>query len=38
MPKVGTKTFAYTKKGKQKAKAHAKKTGKKVKKAKNVGY
>ena len=38
MPKVGTKKFPYTKKGKQKAKAYAKKTGKKVKKAKKIGY
>ena len=36
MPKVGSKKFAYTEKGKKAAKAHAKKTGKKVKKAK--GY
>ena len=31
MPKVGNKKFAYTKKGKAKAKAYAKKTGKKMK-------
>lgn len=31
MPKVGKKTFAYTAEGKKKAKAYAKKTGKKVK-------
>jgi len=31
MPKVGTKKFAYNKKGKKAAKAYAKKTGKKVK-------
>jgi hypothetical protein len=30
MPKVGKKKFAYTKAGKKKAKAYAKKTGKKV--------
>ena len=30
MPKVGTKKFAYTAKGKANAKAYAKKTGKKV--------
>ena len=30
MPIVGKKKFAYTPKGKAKAKAHAKKTGKKV--------
>jgi hypothetical protein len=36
MPKVGTKKFAYTPKGKKAAKAFAKKSGKKVKKAK--GY
>ena len=38
MPKVGTKKFAYTEKGKKAAKKYAKKTGKKLKKAKNVGY
>lgn len=31
MPTVGGKKFAYTAKGKKAAKAHAKKTGKKVK-------
>jgi|TARA_R100000306_G_scaffold19445_1_gene23600 hypothetical protein len=31
MPKVGKKKFPYTAKGKKAAKAHAKKTGKKVK-------
>ena len=36
MPKVGSKKFAYTAKGKKAAKAYAKKTGKKEKKAK--GY
>ena len=36
MPMVGKKKFPYTDKGKAKAKAAAKKTGKKVKKAK--GY
>jgi hypothetical protein len=30
MPKVGKKTFSYSKKGKKAAKAHAKRTGKKV--------
>jgi len=30
MPKVGTKKFAYTTKGKAAAKAYAKKTGKKM--------
>jgi len=30
MPKVGTKKFDYSKKGKEKAKAYSKKTGKKV--------
>ena len=33
MPKVGGKKFSYTPKGKKAAKAYAKKTGKKVKKA-----
>tara|TARA_R110000824_G_scaffold19467_9_gene75322 strand:- start:1829 stop:1933 length:105 start_codon:yes stop_codon:yes gene_type:complete len=32
MPKVGKKKFDYTAKGKKKAKAYAKKTGKKIKK------
>ena len=36
MPKVGRKKFSYNKAGKRAAKAYAKKTGKKVKKAK--GY
>jgi len=36
MPMVGKKKFAYTTKGKAKAKAAAKRTGKKVKKMK--GY
>jgi|TARA_R110002012_G_C11417452_1_gene587808 hypothetical protein len=31
MPKVGSKKFSYTKKGKAAAKSYAKKTGKKVK-------
>jgi hypothetical protein len=30
MPKVGKKSFGYSKAGKKKAKAYAKKTGKKV--------
>lgn len=30
MPKVGKKTFPYTKKGMAQAKAYARKTGKKV--------
>jgi hypothetical protein len=34
MPKVGNKKFAYTAKGKSAAKMEAKKTGKKVVKAK----
>ena len=34
MPKVGGKHFAYTKEGKKKAAAHAKKTGKKITRAK----
>tara|TARA_Y100001973_G_scaffold85129_1_gene126862 strand:+ start:2972 stop:3082 length:111 start_codon:yes stop_codon:yes gene_type:complete len=36
MPKVGKKSFSYTKAGKKKATAHAKKTGKKMTKKK--GY
>ena len=36
MPKVGGKKFSYSKSGKKAAKVYAKKTGKKVKKAK--GY
>ena len=35
MPKVGKKRFAYTKAGKRKAKAYAKKTGKKVRRKKS---
>lgn len=35
MPKVGTKSFAYTPKGKADAKAYAKKTKKKVVKKKS---
>ncbi len=35
MPKVGKKKFSYTKAGKKKAKAYAKKTGKKVSKSKS---
>lgn len=40
MPKVGKKHFKYTKAGEKKAKAYAKKTGKKVtrKKKKKKGY
>jgi hypothetical protein len=34
MPKVGKREFPYTKSGKKKAKAYAKKTGKKMKKVK----
>ena len=34
MPKVGTKKFGYTKKGKAAAKKYAKQTGKKITKAK----
>jgi len=34
MPKVGKKTFSYSRAGKKKAKSYAKKTGKKVKKVK----
>tara|TARA_R100000951_G_scaffold114871_1_gene121145 strand:+ start:1076 stop:1183 length:108 start_codon:yes stop_codon:yes gene_type:complete len=34
MPKVGKKTFSYTKKGKTAAKKYAAKVGKKVKKKK----
>jgi len=36
MPKVGTKKFAYTTKGKAAAKAYAKKTGKKIATKKKV--
>ena len=32
MPQVGKKKYPYTKAGKKKAKAYAKKTGKKIKK------
>ena len=35
MPKVGGKKFSYTKKGKAAAKAYAKRTGKKITKAKS---
>jgi hypothetical protein len=40
MPKVGKKKFGYTKAGKKKARAYAKKTGKKViaKKKPRKGY
>jgi len=39
MPKVGKKTFSYSKSGVKKAKAEAKKTGKKVvKQSKGKGY
>jgi len=42
MPKVGNKMFAYTAVGKKKAKAYAKKTGKKMIKKKSskkkMGY
>ena len=34
MPKVGRKKFPYTKKGKTAARSYARKTGKKVKRAK----
>ena len=34
MPKVGDKTFNYSKKGKAAAKAYAKRTGKRIKKSK----
>ena len=37
MPKVGKKTFKYTKKGKTAAKKYAKKTDKKMKKSRR-GY
>ena len=37
MPKVGTKKFAYTTKGKAAAKAYAKKTGKKMATKKGAG-
>ena len=43
MPKVGGRSFGYTKAGKAAAKKYAKKTGKKMKKTgynitKNIGY
>ena len=38
MPKVGSKKFAYTAKGKTAAKAYAKKTGKKVNTKKKSKY
>ena len=38
MPKVGTKKFAYTAKGKTAAKAYAKKAGKKVATKKKSKY
>tara|TARA_Y100000593_G_scaffold88969_1_gene172230 strand:+ start:100 stop:216 length:117 start_codon:yes stop_codon:yes gene_type:complete len=38
MPKVGKKKFPYTAKGKAAAKKMAKKTGKKVKKTRRMGY
>ena len=40
MPRVGKKKFAYSAAGKKKAKAYAKKTGKKVKRKKKAsgGY
>jgi len=41
MPKVGNKSFAYTKAGEKKAKAYAKKSGKKMTKKsskKKMGY
>jgi hypothetical protein len=38
MPKVGGKHFAYTKAGMKKAKAEAKKTGKKMTKTKRKSY
>ena len=38
MPKVGKKHFSYTAKGKTAAKKYAKKTGKKVSKAKKRKY
>ena len=36
MPKVGTKKFSYSKKGKAAAKAYAKRTGKKITKGKKT--
>jgi hypothetical protein len=38
MPKVGKKEFKYTKSGKKAAKRYAKKTGKKITRAKKRGY
>jgi hypothetical protein len=38
MPKVGKKKFSYSKAGKAAAKRYAKKTGKKVKRAKKKRY
>ncbi len=38
MPKVDGKHFAYNKAGRKAAKSHAKKTGKKVTKAKRGSY
>ena len=38
MPKVGKKSFAYTKGGKKAAKSYAKKTGKKVTDSKKKKY
>ena len=38
MPMVGKEKFKYTKAGKKKAKAYAKKTGKKMKNAKKKIY
>ena len=38
MPKVGTKKFSYTKAGKKKAAALAKKTGKRLTTSKKSGY
>lgn len=38
MPKVGKKSFAYTKKGKTAARRHARKTGKRVTRTKKRKY
>ncbi len=38
MPKVGDKYFSYDARGRRKAKAHAKKTGKKIVKKKKKKY
>jgi hypothetical protein len=38
MPRVGKKSFSYSKKGKTAAKRYAKKTGKKVTRAKKRSY